>query len=108
MHVEKIRCEACNCAVEGQFGLDWLGNLSPDQLAFVKVFLVARGKIKDVEQALGISYPTVVSRLEDVVAALGASRVVEPAPVRSLDVLEELASGDIDINEAERRLRKKR
>ena len=109
VHVEKIRCEACLCAVEGQFGLDWLGNLSPDQLSFVKVFLVSRGKIKDVEQALGISYPTVVSRLEDVVAALGASRASEPAPAaHSLDVLEELASGDIDVNEAERRLRKKR
>ena len=108
VHVEKIRCEACNCAVEGQFGLDWLGNLSPEHLAFVKVFLIARGKIKDVEQALGISYPTVVSRLEDVVAALGASRAEPEASARSLDVLEELASGDIDINEAERRLRRKK
>ncbi|MGV3624364.1 MAG: DUF2089 domain-containing protein [Archangium sp.] len=108
VHVEKIRCEACNCAVEGQFGLDWLGTLSPEHLAFVKVFLIARGKIKDVEQALGISYPTVVSRLEDVVAALGASRAEPEASARSLDVLEELASGDIDINEAERRLRRKK
>lgn len=110
VHVEKIRCEACHCAVEGQFGLDWLGNLSPEHLSFVKVFLVARGKIKDVEQALGISYPTVVSRLEDVVSALGGPRTVdEPEPpARSLDVLEQLASGGIDVNEAERRLRKKR
>jgi hypothetical protein len=96
--------------VEGQFGLDWPGALSPEQSAFVKVFLICRGKIKDVEQALGISYPTVVSRLDDVVAALGGpDTTAAPAPREgSLDVLEQLSRGDIDVDEAERRLRKKR
>lgn len=112
--MEKVRCESCACAIEGQFGLGWMGALTPEQLAFVKVFLVCRGKIKDVEQVLGISYPTVVSRLDDLVAALGASPQAnsQPEPAqpaeRSLDVLEELASGSIDVNEAERRLKKKK
>lgn len=83
--------------------------MSPEQLAFVKVFLVCRGKIKDVEQALGISYPTVVSRLDDVVSALGGPKGTEPAPAAgSLSVLERLATGEIDVDEAERRLRQKR
>lgn len=109
-HVERVRCESCECAIEGRFHLDWPGALSPEQLAFVKVFLVCRGKIKDVEQVLGISYPTVVSRLDDVVAALGGASLPEPQPAaaRSLDVLEALASGSIDVNEAERRLKKKK
>jgi hypothetical protein len=50
--------------------------------------------------------------LDDVVAALGGSSAnPSPEPVaaeRSLDVLEELASGSIDVNEAERRLKKKK
>jgi hypothetical protein len=112
LHVEKVRCESCESAIEGRFDLGWPGALSPEQLAFVKVFLICRGKIKDVEQVLGISYPTVVSRLDDVVAALGGSSAnPSPEPVaaeRSLDVLEELASGSIDVNEAERRLKKKK
>lgn len=108
VHVERVKCESCECAVEGQFGLDWQGSLSPEQTAFVKVFLICRGKIKDVEQALGISYPTVVSRLDDVVAALGGQNI-PPAPAeKPLDVLEQLSSGAIDVNEAERRLKKKR
>ena len=109
VHVERLKCESCESAVEGQFSLDWPGALSPEQSAFVKVFLICRGKIKDVEQALGISYPTVVSRLDDVVAALGAPNTTS-APAaggRSLDVLEQLSNGDIDVDEAERRLRKK-
>ena len=110
VHVERLKCESCESAVEGQFSLDWPGSLSPEQSAFVKVFLICRGKIKDVEQALGISYPTVVSRLDDVVTALGGpNAAATPAPeVRSLEVLEQLSKGDIDVDEAERRLRKKR
>lgn len=111
VHVEKIRCEACATGLEGAFGLDWLGALSVEQLGFVKVFLACRGKIKDVEQALGISYPTVVSRLDAVVAALGGATQApagEPEAGRSLDVLEQLSKGDIDVDEAERRLRTKR
>lgn len=113
IQVERVRCESCECAVEGRFTLDWQGALSPEQSAFVKVFLVCRGKIKDVEQALGISYPTVVSRLDDVVAALGGTPAAdaksERAPEgKALDVLEQLSQGAIDVDEAERRLRKKR
>ena len=111
IHVAKVACEACESAVEGRFSLGWLGQLSREQLAFVKVFVGCRGKIKDVEQALGLSYPTVVSRLDDVVAAVGGSGgSVAPAAGSSdrLDVLDELAKGTIDVDEAERRLRAKR
>lgn len=113
IHVERVKCESCESAVEGRFALDWQGALSPEQSAFVKVFLVCRGKIKDVEQALGISYPTVVSRLDDVVAALGGAPTSDAKSERApegkvLDVLEELSRGSIDVDEAERRLRKKR
>jgi hypothetical protein len=112
--VEKVRCEACDCALEGRFSLDWVGQLSREQLGFVKVFLGCRGKIKDVELALGLSYPTVVSRLDDVVEALGGARSAgsaapassAPSPSR-LSVLEELAQGSIDVDEAERRLKRR-
>lgn len=116
VHVERVRCEACECAVEGRFELGWLGLLGKEQLQFVKVFLACRGKIKDVEQALGLSYPTVVARLDDVVAALGQRgeeaeprRRPAPAPPRArvdrLEVLRELSLGGIDVDEAERRLK---
>ena len=119
VHVERVRCEACESAVEGRFELDWLGQLSREQLKFVRVFIGCRGKIKDVEQALGLSYPTVVARLDDVVAALG-QRVEDPEPRKKgpspapedaadrLEVLRRLSSGDIDVDEAERRLRNRR
>ena len=115
--VEKVRCTGCATALEGRFTLDWPGSLTREQLAFVKVFVTARGKIKDVEEALGISYPTVVSRLDEVVAAVTAGKPA-PAPVapapraappasanRRKQILDDLAAGTIDADEAARRLR---
>jgi hypothetical protein len=105
--VERVRCHGCGTAVEGAFNLGWVERLSPEQLAFARVFLECRGKIKDVEQALEISYPTVVSRLEDVVRALQtepAASAAERAEKRR-KVLEALASGEIDADEAAQRLK---
>jgi len=94
--------------MEGRFAAAWAQKLSAEQLAFAQVFLVNRGKIKDVEQALGISYPTVVARLDEVVAALGQSG--EPSapatPPSRRDTLDALAGGQIDVEEAVRRLRR--
>lgn len=100
-------CLACGSKVEGHFGLDWLGALSKEQLAFVKVFLICRGKIKDVEEALGLSYPTVVARLDDVVASLGRPAET-PAANPELSTLEQLSRGMIDLDEAERRLKRRK
>jgi len=105
--VQRIGCHSCGSKVEGHFGLDWLGALSPEQLAFVKVFLICRGKIKDVEEALGLSYPTVIARLDDVVEALGKPGD-RRAPNAELDTLEQLARGDIDLEEAERRMKRRK
>jgi hypothetical protein len=108
VHVERVRCDGCGTALEGRFSLDWPAQLSKEQLAFARVFLSCRGKIKDVEQALGVSYPTVVSRLDELVGALGGGAPApRPAGTR-LEVLEELAQGSIDIAEAERRLKTRR
>jgi hypothetical protein len=104
--VERVRCEACATAVEGHFSLGWVQQLSPEQLAFVRVFLTSRGKIKDVEQALGLSYPTVVSRLDDVVAALQTAPPQGGVRNESRKhILDDLAAGLIDADEAARRLR---
>lgn len=110
--MERVRCQSCGTAVEGRFSLDWVSRLASEQLRFARVFLECRGKIKDVEQALGLSYPTVVARLDEVVTAIQSA--LPPHPSRSSGpdaaearrrILDELASGAIDADEAARRLR---
>ena len=66
----RLRCNNYELAVEGRFPISRLGLLTPEQQQFEENFLVTRGNIKEVEKELGISYPTVRKRLDDVVQAL--------------------------------------
>ena len=69
--VTRLHCRACNTTLEGQFRLGRFARLSPDQLAFLEAFVRNRGVIKDLEAELGISYPTVRARIDDLVRSLG-------------------------------------
>jgi hypothetical protein len=86
-----------------------LARLSRDQLAFVETFIRARGIIKTVEAMLGISYPTVRNRLDEVITALGYSPADESPSGDALrtqrDIVAELRDGSISIAEAHRLLR---
>ncbi len=113
LRVTRLHCEGCGTALEGVFNLNrWL-RLNREQLAFAETFIKCRGKIKDVEDELGISYPTVVGRLNELIAAMGYD--VQPEPVddrpaadRALhrqEILNQLASGELTAAVAAQRLR---
>src|SRR3990170_5164276 len=107
MRVVRLKCRGCASALDGSFELSRILRLEPEQLYFVETFLRNRGKIKDVEEELGISYPTVVGRLNEVIAALGyeAERDGEDAQEARRAILDELSEGRIDAAEAAKRLR---
>jgi hypothetical protein len=107
MRVARLHCHSCGTSLEGNFQLSQFLKLSPEQMNFVDVFLKCRGKIKDVEEELGISYPTVVARLNEVITALGyeAHPAEEEAAKMRKQILDELSEGRISASEAARRLR---
>ena len=107
MRIVRLKCRGCASALDGTFELSRLLRLEPEHLYFVETFLRNRGKIKDVEEELGISYPTVVARLNDVIAALGyeAEANEEDARESRRAILDELSEGRIDAGEAAKRLR---
>ena len=78
--VTKLHCHQCQTSLEGQFSLGLLHKLTPEQLSFVETFLVCEGKINRVEQELGLSYPAVRARLQEVVEALGREMAAPPPP----------------------------
>jgi hypothetical protein len=116
LRLVRLECDGCHTAIEGDFDSGRLGRLGRDQVSFVEVFLECRGKIKDVEERLGLSYPTVVARLEQVVDALGAPSRADGSTVRGTsqapddasnveDVLAALAKKEILPAEAARRIK---
>src|SRR3990170_5854834 len=105
--VARLHCRACATSIEGQFDPGPLGRLATEQLAFVETFVRCEGKLNRMERELGLSYPTLRSRLTDVIRQMGYPVGPEP-PVLSEDertrVLDLLAAGEIDSAEAMRRL----
>src|SRR6478672_10343434 len=79
--VTRLHCGRCASTLEGVFTLGRFLYLTREQQQFVGLFIKCRGKIKDVEEALGISYPTVVRLLDEVITALGLDEPEVPAEV---------------------------
>ena len=73
-----------------------------DEARFVLTFLKCRGSIKEVEKELGISYPTVKSRLEAVISRLGltATPSSEELKEQRLQTLDRLSRGEITPDQA--------
>src|SRR5215207_5239772 len=69
--VTRLHCRSCGTTLEGDFSVGRFGRLTKDQLALLESFLRSRGNLRDMERELGISYPTVRSRVEALVRALG-------------------------------------
>ena len=101
MAVSRMACPACQVSLEGDFEVPPLGKLSPEDQAFVIAFLRHHGSIKKMEELFDISYPTVKNRLNAIAAAL--DKTFE-APTPNLYVLEQLARGEITVEEALERL----
>ena len=71
--IREYACTDCGVSLRGDFRRCDLCNLSTDQLHFVRVFLRSEGNFKQIERELGISYPTVKSRLARINQRLGPS-----------------------------------
>ena len=97
LHIAELACDACGTRVSGTFAHCEFCGLSDDQRALLRVFLSSRGNMKELERHLGVSYPTARARLNELLAALGLA-AEEPEP--RLEVLQALARGEIDIEQA--------
>ena len=109
MHVTRLYCPSCRTALEGKFATCKFCHLTSEQLQFLEIFIRSRGNIKEVERELGISYPTVRNRLDNVLRALGYNVESDPqqeavkqekARKRRMEILNKLSEGDLDADEA--------
>src|SRR6202162_3228256 len=71
--VSRLQCPDCAISIEGEFAPPALLKHTVAQIDFCEVFIKNRGVIREVERELGVSYPTVRARLDEVIQALGYS-----------------------------------
>ena len=126
LEVTEMACPACQTRLHGRFDRSPLTRLAPEHQTFIETFIQCRGIIRDVERALGVSYPTVRARLDNVVEALedmqqeirqeiavrsSAARVAsvaERSPAREARrraILQQVETGDLEAEEAAEALR---
>ena len=148
--VTRLHCPACETTIEGSFDPTVAGTrlqeafspeqlkpllpfsrLTAEQLQFVLTFVRCEGRFNRMEEELGLSYPTLRNRLNDIVRAMGyepsreeaaaarteaarteaaraeSARVEAnlPGPAERQAILDMLSRGEIDMEEAKRRLR---
>ncbi|MEK6265444.1 MAG: DUF2089 domain-containing protein [Clostridium sp.] len=95
-----LKCDECNTVVENEFELSKFDYLNNEQLYFIEIFLKSRGNIKDVEKELGISYPTVRAKLDEVITAMGYNVIKQKSSVDKKDIIDMLEKGEITADEA--------
>jgi hypothetical protein len=96
LEISRLGCAQCDTSIETTLGIPAFFRLPADLQEFVMIFLRCQGKIRDVEKELGISYPTVIKRLDLVNVLLGN----QTAPSGRKDILEQLERGEITVQEA--------
>ena len=96
LEISRLGCIQCDTSIETTLPIPAFFRLPPDLQEFVMIFLRCQGKIRDVEKELGISYPTVIKRLDLVNVLLGN----QTAPSGRKDILEQLERGEITVQEA--------
>ena len=102
--VERVSLPDSDLAIEGQFEPPVLARLSAEDQVFVMAFVHVHGSIKEMERIFGISYPTVKNRLNAIAEQLQFVETVPRSNPQSATVLDSLESGEIDVEEALRRL----
>lgn len=104
MQVTGLSCSHCGTTLSGSFAPCRFCTLDEKNLQFVEVFLRCRGSIKEVEKALGVSYPTVKNMLDAALAALHLDEKPELRPVRAAEerseILNRLSQGELDVTAA--------
>jgi hypothetical protein len=95
--ITSYKCANCGTEINGVFYGNKFSKLSEDDLEFIETFVLNRGSIKEIEKVLGVSYPTVRNKLDNVIKALGHSVNKEESRIEILKMLDD---GQITAEEA--------
>jgi hypothetical protein len=122
LDVTQLGCPTCGTGLTGQFRPCEFCGLDDADREVLRVFLVSRGNMKELERHLGVSYPTVRARFDDLLRRLdlggagarpeptGRAGVPEagtarrPTPDPRLETLRALAEGELGVDDARQRL----
>ena len=109
--ITRLHCDECDITIEGRFAptaaaSNPFSQLSLEQMQFAVTFVKCEGKLNRMEDELNLSYPTLRSRLQDVIRVMGYEPGKdEAAPARVTEddrkrILDDLDAGRISAEQA--------
>lgn len=72
MRVTEMACGHCDVAVRAAFPMTRLSRVPVEHQRFIEMFILCGGNLKELAQQVGVSYPTIRSRLDRVIEVLRA------------------------------------
>jgi len=99
--VVRLECAQCGTEVNGEFDLCPVCRLDGELKKLYDLFIDARGNLKQVQREMGLSYPTVRVRIEEMFRKLEQQII----PKNPQDILARVRSGELSVEEAEKLLR---
>jgi hypothetical protein len=104
LSISRLDCRNCGTGIEGNYTFSGLAQLTTEQLFFVETFIRCEGKFNRMEKEMSLSYPTLRSRLHDIIRALGYTVGETPAPTVTEEerakILDRIANGELTAEEA--------
>ncbi|HVE95115.1 MAG TPA: DUF2089 domain-containing protein [Acidimicrobiales bacterium] len=103
LELTRLSCDGCGTELSGVFSACEFCALGEEDRSMLRVFLASRGNMKDLERHLGVSYPTARARYDGLLTRLGLNPA-DAAADPTVELLEALARGEVDVEEASHRL----
>jgi hypothetical protein len=103
MQVTELACQQCESHLSGKFCMPALARLPKELQQVAAIFLHCRGNFREVEEQLGISYPTVSKKLDAINLFLDA--MGEKADSPKARILRQVDAGEIEVRQAVELLR---
>ena len=98
--ITEVTCDACGTQVRSRYQPSPLSVLDEEQQTFLLLFVRSRGNLKELEKTLGVSYPTVRAKLDELIDRLEPPpAVAQPASDRKA-VLAMVQSGQLAVGDA--------
>lgn len=70
VRIKKVACSKCDISFEGDLFTSPIMSLSEEHQSFIELFVLSSGSLKEMASILGITYPTVRIRMNEIIEAL--------------------------------------
>ncbi len=104
MAVTEMTCSGCRVSIAAAFPMSRLATLPVEHQRFIEMFVLSGGNLKEIAELVGVSYPTIRSRLDRVIETL-RGEIAKTQRVRG-SLLDAVEPGKTNAEEAARLIKR--